>query len=138
MRSSIVVLSCRKQKTVELPSQNLESVINTNERGQVAIFTLDEACAGMDVRTINDRLSKLVDVMGSDGFGECKLASKHWRHADLVRLDVDVGGDDGTCGIVDSFPLEVISSELDAIDRHHENEPSCSFGTARLSFRAAA
>ena len=43
--------------------------------------------------------------MGGDGFGKCELASEDGRDSNLVRLDVDVGGDDGPGGVVDSLSL---------------------------------
>lgn len=65
----------------------------------------------MDVRSIDDELSHEVDIVSGDGFGERELASEDGWDSNLVRLDVDVGGDDGTGGVVDTLALLVCEGE---------------------------
>jgi hypothetical protein len=57
------------------------------------------------MRTVDDHLTELLNVVSGDGFGEGKLASEDGRDTDLVRLDVNVGRDDGTGGVVDALSL---------------------------------
>jgi hypothetical protein len=59
------------------------------------------------MRTVDDHLTELLNVVCGDGFGEGELASEDGRDTDLIRLDVDVGRDDGTGGVVDTLSLRV-------------------------------
>lgn len=80
----------------------------THQTEQMTILHLDEARSRVDMRSIDDELAHEVDVVGGDGFGEGELASEDGRDSNLVSLDVDVGGDDRTGGVVDSLALLVV------------------------------
>jgi len=46
------------------------------------------------MRTVDDHLTKLIDVVRSDGFGESEFAGEDGRNSDFVRFDVDIRRDD--------------------------------------------
>lgn len=56
-------------------------------------------------RTIDDQLPHQRDVVGSDRFGEGELPGEDWWNSDFVGFNVDVGRDDRSCSVVDSFAL---------------------------------
>lgn len=59
----------------------------------------------MVLGTIDDELPHLSHVELRHWFRVRELLGEHWRNSNLVGLNVDVGGDDGSSGIVDSFTL---------------------------------
>lgn len=66
---------------------------------------MDETCSGVGVGTVEDELAHLGNVVVRDGFGEGELSSKDGWNSNFVRFDVDVGGNDGSGGVVDSLSL---------------------------------
>jgi hypothetical protein len=73
------------------------------------VLVLHERCTGMHPRAVDDELTQLVYVLRSDRFGVREFLGEDGRDADLIGLDVDVGGDDGSSGVVDTLALRSTS-----------------------------
>ena len=71
----------------------------------VAIFVLDDRRAGVIAGAVDDELAESVHIVVRDGFREGELAREDGWYADFVWLDVGVGRDDGTSGVVDTLAL---------------------------------
>ena len=61
------------------------------------------------MRSVTNSFLQLLNVPDSDGLRVCKFDSKDRRDTDLVGLDVGIGGDDGSCGEVDTLAHHVLS-----------------------------
>jgi hypothetical protein len=59
----------------------------------------------MVLGTIDDELPHLSHIELGHWFRVSELLGEYWRNSNLIGLNVDVGGDDGSSGIVDSFTL---------------------------------
>jgi hypothetical protein len=63
----------------------------------------------MYFRSVDYQLTHLVYVIRRDWLGIGEFLGENWWYPDLVGLDVDIRGDDGSSCIVDSFPLNTVS-----------------------------
>ena len=100
---SIVRVALRRHKLIGERGTLLDSKLV--QRLLVAIFVLDDRRAGVIAGAIDDELAESVDVVVRDGLGEGELAREDGWYADFVWLDVGVGRDDGTSGVVDTLAL---------------------------------
>ena len=78
------------------------------ERDLASVRVDDHGRSRVDLGSVDDRLLHLLEVVVRDRLRERELAREHGRHSDLVRLEVDVGRDDGSGGVVDSLSLEKV------------------------------
>jgi hypothetical protein len=59
----------------------------------------------VDFGSVDHQLAKLVNILLGDRFGVRELFGKDGWNTNLVGLDIDVGRDDGSRRIVDTFSL---------------------------------
>ena len=57
------------------------------------------------MRTRDNQRPHFVEVRGGHRFRKGQLASEHGRDTDLVRFDVDIGGNNRASGVVDTLAL---------------------------------
>lgn len=79
--------------------------MDPNQEMQMPVLVFNHRSAGIASRTRYDQLSKFMEIVRSHRLREGQLAREDGRDTDLVGFNVDIGRDDGTCGIVHSFSL---------------------------------
>ena len=72
---------------------------------------VDQVVRAGPLRAADDELAELLNVVLVDGFREGELFGDEHRDSDLVRLQVWVGGDDGSRCVVDSLAHHFHSEE---------------------------
>lgn len=77
----------------------------TDKELQVSVFVLHHRGTGIATRTRDHQSPHLVKVRRDHRLRECKLAREDWRDTNLIGFDVDVGGDNRTCSVVDTLAL---------------------------------
>ena len=113
---------------------------NTNQKLEMAVLVFDHRGTGVAMGSGNDESSQFVEVCWSHRLRESEFTSEDGGDADFVRLDIHVGGNNRTSGVVDAFPLwqteNVSQNESFQITR--TVIPSCACGKVPPSFRATA
>lgn len=112
----------------------------TNEEGLASVRVDDDRGSRVDLGTVDDGAGELFQVVRGDGLGERQLAGEDGRHTDLVRLEIDVGRDDRSSGVVDSLALrdQSQSHETAKTSEGKGDGPSCAFGRVHPSSRGPA
>ena len=112
----LVNCRCSCRETVSVVCVALRSHELIGERGTlldsklvqrlfVSIFVLNDRRTGVIARAVDDELAEGIHVVVRDGLREGELAREDRWYANFVWLDVGVGRDDGTSGVVDTLAL---------------------------------
>ena len=131
---SVVRVALRRHKLIGERGTLLDGKLV--QRLFVSIFVLDDRRTGVIARAVDDELAESVNVVVCDGFREGELAREDGWYADLIWLDVGVGRDDGTSGVVDTLALLQSQQELNIAGISYS--PSCAYGTDPPSARGPA
>lgn len=72
----------------------------------MSIFKLDHGGTGVTTGACDNQLPQFVEIVRRNGLRECQFARKDRWDTYLIGLDVDVRGNDGTGGVIDTFALK--------------------------------
>ena len=129
VRCSTESFSCSRGRVREART----GVNDANQELQVSVLVLDHRSAGVAARARDHQSPHLMEVGRCHWLWERELACKDRRNANLIGLNVDIGGDYRPGGVVNTLAL--IDWSAPSCERENPAQilPSCASGRDPLS-----